>query len=86
LLWQPLDAPLVMTNELNFNRWETTEPYDWNGFIASMPVNHYWHTNFATSQRGFLRLCYRFVNPYAVADMHEAIPMVQAVDAFGWRP
>lgn len=85
LIWQPLDAPLVMTNELNFSRWETTEPYDWNGFIASMPVNHYWHTNFATSQRGFLRLRYRFVNHYTVPDLQDVIPMVQAVDAFGWR-
>jgi hypothetical protein len=45
LIWAPLDAPLVMPNEIKFDRWEVA-PWRWNGFLASMPVNHYWHTNF----------------------------------------
>jgi hypothetical protein len=27
------------------------------------PVFDYWHTNFATSQRGHMRLRYRLINP-----------------------
>ncbi len=83
-LWLPLDAPLVMTNELNFNRWET-EPWTWNGFLASMPVNHYWHTNFPTSQRGPFRLRYRFVSQQAFANEAQAIEAVLPVEALGWH-
>ncbi len=83
-LWLPLDAPLVMTNELNFNRWET-EPWSWNGFLASMPVNHYWHTNFPTSQRGPFRLRYRFVSQEAFVNEAQAIEAVMPVEALGWR-
>lgn len=83
LLWLPVDAPLVMTNELNYNRWET-EPYQWNGFLASMPVNHYWHTNFVTSQRGFIRLRYRFFNPAGLGD-EAAIIAATPHEALGWR-
>jgi len=82
LLWLPLDAPLVMTQEINYNRWET-DPYDWNGFLASMPVNHYWHTNFASSQRGGLRLRYRFYSPGA--NVESAIRTALPIEAFGWR-
>ncbi len=85
LLWLPLDAPLMMTNEINYNRWEATVPYAWNGFIASMLVNHYWHTNFATSQRGFIRLRYRFISPRGFNGIGEAIRAARPVDAFGWR-
>jgi len=85
LLWLPLDAPLVMTNDINYNRWEATVPYKWNGFIASMPVNHYWHTNFATSQRGFIRLRYRFISSRGFEGIDEAILLARPVDAFGWR-
>jgi hypothetical protein len=77
LLWLPLDAPLVMTNELNYNRWETNAD-TWNGFLASMPVNHYWHTNFPTSQRGPLRLRYRLL---AADTFEEGEPL----EAYGWR-
>jgi hypothetical protein len=83
LLWLPVDAPLVMTNAVNFNRWET-DPYRWNGLLASMPVNQYWHTNFAASQRGALRLRYRFVAPDA-SGLEAAIRMAQPLEAVGWR-
>jgi hypothetical protein len=82
LMWLPLDAPLVMTQDINFSRWDIT-PYTWNGFIASMPVNHYWHTNFPTSQRGPLRLRYRFYSS-DLAD-ETAIRAALPVDALGWR-
>ncbi len=82
LLWLPLDAPLVMTNAIDYNRWETT-PYAWNGMLASMPVNHYWHTNFPTSQRGALRLRYRFVLP--TEDTEQSLQMALPRDALGWR-
>lgn len=49
LFWLPLEAPLVMLQDLNFINWDR-RPYEWNGFLASMPVNHYWHTNFPRSQ------------------------------------
>ena len=84
LLWLPLDAPLVMPNEINYNRWETG-PWDWNGFLASMPVNHYWHTNFATSQRGNIRLRYRFISPQALANRETAIQTALPLAALGWR-
>jgi hypothetical protein len=82
--WLPLDAPLVMTNELNFNRWET-EPWQWNGFLASMPVNHYWHTNFPTSQRGPFRLRYRFISQQGFASEEQAIEAVMPIEALGWH-
>jgi hypothetical protein len=84
LLWLPLDAPLVMPNEINYNRWETT-PYDWNGFLASMPVNHYWHTNFPTSQRGFIRLRYRLISTASYANTEAALRAALPNDALGWR-
>lgn len=84
LLWLPVDVPLVMPNEINYNRWETGE-YDWNGFLASMPVNHYWHTNFSTSQRGHIRLRYRFISPDAFGNTEAAIQAALPVDALGWR-
>ena len=80
-------APLVMTNDIDYNRWET-EPWTWNGFLASMPVNHYWHTNFPTSQRGHLRLRYRIVSPASLQDLagdETLIQLAQPVEAFGWR-
>jgi alpha-mannosidase len=82
--WLPLDAPLVMTNELNFNRWET-DPWSWNGFVASMPVNHYWHTNFPVSQRGPFRLRYCFLSTRDFASQEQAIQAAQPVEAFGWH-
>jgi len=82
LMWLPLDAPLVMTQDINFSRWDI-EPYTWNGFLASMPVNHYWHTNFPTSQRGPLRLRYRFYP--SDSDDETAIRAALPVDALGWR-
>jgi len=84
LLWLPLDAPLVMPQEAKYDRWETDE-WQWNGFLASMPVNHYWHTNFPTSQRGYLRLRYRFINPTLFASDKAAIQTALPLDAFGWR-
>jgi hypothetical protein len=83
-LWLPLDAPLVMTNELSFTRWETT-PWQWNGFLASMPVNHYWHTNFPVSQRGPLRLRYRFLSQHDYPDVEHAIQTAMPVEALGWH-
>ncbi|GCE14883.1 hypothetical protein [Tengunoibacter tsumagoiensis] len=82
LYWLPLDAPLVMPNTLHYNNWET-EPWQWNGFLASMPVNHYWHTNFSSSQRGQLRLRYRFI----ATSTHDTAALVAALplDAYGWR-
>ncbi|GHO46827.1 hypothetical protein [Ktedonospora formicarum] len=84
LLWLPLDAPLVLTNELAYNRWET-EPYAWNGFLASMPVNHYWHTNFPINQRGRLRLRYRFVSTVSFTSDEQALQAALPVEALGWR-
>jgi hypothetical protein len=83
-LWLPLDAPLVMTNELNYNRWET-EPWQWNGFLASMPVNHYWHTNFPVSQQGPFRLRYRLLSAAGFASEEQAIQAAQPVEALGWH-
>jgi hypothetical protein len=82
LLWSPVDAPLVMTQKIAFNDWET-EPYQWNGFLASMPVNHYWHTNFALSQRGHIRLRYRFFAP--TNDLESSIRQTLPLEALGWR-
>ncbi|MEO9030667.1 MAG: hypothetical protein ABI413_17810 [Ktedonobacteraceae bacterium] len=76
----PLDTPLVMTNAIDYNSWETTR-WTWNGFLASMPVNHYWSTTFSTSQRGFLRLRYRFVSAHGFSHEEQAMP----VEALGWR-
>ncbi|GCE16109.1 hypothetical protein [Tengunoibacter tsumagoiensis] len=84
LLWLPLDAPLVMPDDIHFNHWET-EPWQWNGFLASMPVNHYWHTNFAPSQRGPIQLRYRFLNPTLFTDREQAISAALPVEALGWR-
>lgn len=84
LLWMPLDAPLVMPQEIKYDRWETDD-WQWNGFLASMPVNHYWHTNFPTSQRGYIRLRYRIINPAAYPTDEAAIRAATPVDAFGWR-
>lgn len=84
LYWLPVDAPLVITNALDYNRWET-EPYAWNGFVASMPVNHYWHTNFPTSQRGYVRLRYRLVSDEGFATDEAAIRAALPVEALGWR-
>ncbi len=83
LLWLPIDAPLVMTNDINFNNWETT-PWIWNGFLASMPVNHYWHTNFPVSQRGPLRLRYRMLLPDSFLQEEQAIQAAMPVEALGW--
>ncbi len=82
LLWSPIDAPLVMTQKIAFDDWET-QPYQWNGFLASMPVNHYWHTNFALSQRGNLRLRYRFYAPSN--DLESSIRQLLPLEALGWR-
>jgi hypothetical protein len=84
LLWLPLDAPLVMTNEINYNRWETG-PYAWNGLLASMPVNHYWHTNFPTSQRGILKLRYRMISRQGWSDDEAAILAAMPLETTGWR-
>jgi hypothetical protein len=84
LLWLPLDAPLVMPQEVKYDRWETDE-WQWNGLLASMPVNHYWHTNFPTSQRGYIRLRYRFINPALFASDEAAIQTALPLDAYGWR-
>ncbi|MCA9883582.1 MAG: hypothetical protein KC708_11450 [Anaerolineae bacterium] len=83
LLWLPVDAPLVMTNDINYSYWEI-DPWKWNGLLASMPVNHYWHTNFPTSQRGYIRLRYRLINPDLFKDDETAIQSVLPVDAYGW--
>ncbi len=84
VLWLPLDAPLVMPNRIDFNNWETDE-WAWNGFLASMPVNHYSHTNFATSQRGPLRLRYRLLNPAGFPDRAAVIRAALPLEALGWR-
>jgi hypothetical protein len=73
-----------MTNAVNYNRWET-EPYAWNGLLASMPVNHYWHTNFPTSQRGYLKLRYRLISQHGLKDGESAIQAAMPVEVFGWR-
>jgi hypothetical protein len=57
--WSPLDAPLMVPNALDTRQWEAHLPWTWNGLLASMPVNHYWHTNFPASQRGAIRQRYQ---------------------------
>lgn len=84
LVWLPLDAPLVMINAVDYGRWETG-PYAWNGLLASMPVNHYWHTNFPTSQRGPLRLRYRIAPLGAGENAEDAFRTALPLDALGWR-
>ncbi len=84
LYWLPLDAPLVMPNAINFNNWETKE-WQWNGFLASMPVNNYWHTNFPISQRGHLRLRYRFLSQHGFDNREQALQAAMPVEALGWR-
>jgi hypothetical protein len=73
-----------MPNEIKYNRWET-DPWRWNGFLASMPVNHYWHTNFPTSQRGLLRLRYRLFCPDTLLDDEIALQAALPLEALGWR-
>ncbi len=85
LLWLPLDAPLVMPNAIDYNRWEATVAWKWNGFLASMPVNHYWHTNFPTSQRGFIRLRYRLMLTAEYQHDEQALQAALPLDAMGWR-
>ena len=84
IAWLPVDAPLVMLNAIDYNRWET-EPYAWNGFLASMPVNHYWHTNFPISQRGSIHLRYRFAGLPVRGDIERAIQAALPQAALGWR-
>jgi hypothetical protein len=84
LVWLPLDAPLVMPNELRFDRWDIA-PWRWNGVLASMPVNHYWHTNFPTSQRGDLTLRYRLAAVPPGSHVPTAFGQVTAIEALGWR-
>jgi hypothetical protein len=84
LFWLPLDAPLVMPNTIDYNRWETT-PWTWNGFLASMPVNHYWYTNFPTSQRGYMRLRYHFMSLHGFASEEQALRAASPLEALGWR-
>jgi hypothetical protein len=84
LFWLPLDAPLVMTNSIDFDRWESS-PWSWNGFLASMPVNHYWHTNYPTSQRGHLRLRYRLISASGPIDNERVIQAALPIEALGWR-
>jgi hypothetical protein len=81
LAWLPVDAPLVMPNRIDYNNWETGE-WQWNGFLASMPVNHYWHTNFPMSQRGPLVLRYRIVPALGAAD--SALQAGTPLHAIGW--
>ncbi|HVO70017.1 MAG TPA: hypothetical protein VMT24_08230 [Aggregatilineaceae bacterium] len=51
---------------------------------TSLPVNHYWHTNFPSSQSGFLHLRYRLIAGGPGNDeaaLRSALPR----DALGWR-
>jgi hypothetical protein len=84
LLWAPLDAPLVVPNEIRFDSWEVA-PWQWNGVLASMPVNHYWHTNFPTSQRGALTLRYRIGSSYGAHSLDGALNTLMPHEALGWR-
>jgi hypothetical protein len=84
LVWLPLEAPLVMLQDINFNNWDRGA-FVWNGFLASMPVNHYWHTNFARSQQGHIRLRYRFLSVRGFADREAAIRAATPTEALGWR-
>src|SRR5579859_3892241 len=84
LLWLPLDAPLVMPNAINYANWEPG-PWAWNGFLASMPVNHYWVTNFPASQRGPLRLRYGLMSLSGWPDAETAIQAAMPLEALGWR-
>ncbi len=61
-----------MPNAIDFTRWEI-DPWQWNGFLASMPVNHYWHTNFATSQAADCGCATGWINPQQYPDEVVAI-------------
>ncbi len=84
LIWAPLDAPLVVPNDIMFTRWEVA-PWQWNGVLASMPVNHYWHTNFPTSQRGPITLRYLFASSRGAQNREHALQSVLPHEALGWR-
>jgi Glycosyl hydrolases family 38 N-terminal domain len=84
LLWLPLDAPLVMPQSIDFSRWDIDE-WSWNGFLASMPVNHYWHTNFPRSQRGYIRLRYWFFPLPDLNSVETTLQQLLPLDALGWR-
>ena len=73
-----------MPNAINYANWEPG-PWAWNGFLASMPVNHYWVTNFAASQRGLLRLRYGLMGLAGWPDAETAIQAASPLEAFGWR-
>jgi hypothetical protein len=73
-----------MTQDIHFTNWDR-QPYTWNGFLASMPVNHYWHTNFPRNQRGFIRLRYRFLSLHGIGDRERGIQMALPLEALGWR-
>ncbi len=65
------------------NCWEA-KPRAWSGFLASMPVNHYWYTNFPVSQRAAFRLCYRLLCVQGFVGEELAIQAPQPVEALGW--
>jgi hypothetical protein len=49
-----------------------------------MPVNHYRHTNFPTSQRGSMRVRYRIASSHSAHDRDTIVAQLMPQDALGW--
>ena len=50
-----------------------------------MPVNHYWVTNFAASQRGPVRLRYGLMSLSSWPEAETTIQAATPLEALGWR-
>ena len=81
----PVDAPLMMLNEMDFCRWDESNKI-FNGLVASMPVNSYWHTNFARVQEGPFHWRYLLGGSGrpGSASAEQALRQLTPAQALGW--
>ena len=81
----PVDAPLMMLNEMDFCRWDESNKI-FNGLVASMPVNSYWHTNFARVQEGPFHWRYLLGGSGrpGIASAEQALRQLRPAQALGW--